>query len=81
MDPFTFALEVAKLAPNGSVATPASTAASGSVPPPAPYQPVGSGSTTTALPSAELARKGGYDFDKSGYREKRAAERGVSRRR
>lgn len=44
--------------------------------PAAPYTPVNGNSATTAPPSSELARKG-FDMDKSGYREKRAAERGV----
>jgi hypothetical protein len=47
--------------------------------PPAPYAPVGSGSKTTVPPATELAK--GFDFDKSGYRERRAAERGVKPRR
>ena len=62
--------------------TPASTPPRDSLPAPAPYQPVGSGSPTTSPASSELVGKAGYDFDKSGYREKRAAElgRGVRRR-
>lgn len=51
------------------------------VPPPAPYQPVGGGSKSTALPLEDLVKRGGHDFDKSGYREKRAAELGRGRRR
>lgn len=49
------------------------------VAPPAPYTPVNGGTPTTQTPSSELAGKS-YDFDKSGYREKRAAERKASRR-
>jgi hypothetical protein len=79
-NPIEFGQLIAAVAPPSSVASPASTGRVGSVPPPAPYQPVGSGSKTTAPTSAE-ATKGGYDFDKSGYRERRAAERGVTRRR
>ncbi len=76
-----FGIALASLAPASAAASPASTAQAGSVTPPPPYQPVGSGSKTTVPPSAELIPKAGYDFDKSGYREKRAAERGVNRRR
>lgn len=47
-------------------------------PPPVPYTPVNGNSVTTATPSSELAGKG-FDFDKSGYREKRAAERKSAR--
>lgn len=72
---------LAKLMPAPAVVTPASTAGAGTVTPPQPYQPVGSGSKTTAPPLADLPKKGGFDFDKSGYRERRAAERGVTRRR
>jgi hypothetical protein len=43
-------------------------------PPPAPYTPVNGSSATTSTPSSELAGKG-FDYDSSGYREKRAAER------
>ena len=78
--PFDFGAELVRLTPSTSVALSASTGSAGSATPPPPMQPVGSGSKTTITPSAELA-KGGYDFDKSGYREKRAAERGVTRRR
>jgi hypothetical protein len=73
-----FGMELAKLIPAGGVASPASTSQAGTVVPPAPYQPVGGGSKTTVPPSSELASKG-FDFDKSGYREKRAAERGLRR--
>lgn len=78
-DLVTFGIELAKLMTAVPVASPASTGPAGSVIPPQPYQPVGSGSKTTVPPSAELAKRG-FDFDKSGYREKRAAERGVTRR-
>jgi hypothetical protein len=43
-------------------------------PPAAPYQPVNGNTPTVAPSAAELAGKG-HDFDASGYREKRAAER------
>jgi len=73
-----FGLKLAQIAPASPVASPASTGTPGSLPP-QPYQPVGSGSVTTVPSSAELTRKAGFDFDRSGYREKRAAERGVRR--
>lgn len=81
MDPYSFGLALAALVPTqGSGASPASPALPVATPP-APFQPVGSGSTTTTPSSADLAKRGSFDFDKSGYREKRAAERGVARRR
>jgi len=78
MSDVQFGMELAKLTAAPSVAPPASTGP-GSVIPPSPYQPVGSGSKTTVPPSAELTQRAGFDFDKSGYREKRAAERGIRR--
>lgn len=76
-----FGFAIARLLPaDASVVPPASTGIPRAVTAPPPYQPVGSGSKTTALPSSALVSKAGYDFDKSGYREKRAAERGVRRR-
>jgi len=72
-----FGIRLAQLMTAAPVASPASTGLTSSVLP-QPYQPVGSGSKTTVTPSAELAKKG-FDFDKSGYREKRAAERGIRR--
>jgi predicted secreted protein len=81
-DPVTFGMELARLIPASAVALPASTAGAGTVnAPPPPFQPVGAGSKTTAPPLADLTKKAGFDFDKSGYRERRAAERGVTRRR
>jgi len=65
---------IAELAP------PTQQSAPSHVAPPAPFQPVGSGSSTTSTPSSDLAKKG-FDFDASGYREKRAAERGLRRAR
>lgn len=65
--------------PGAAVAPPASTGIAGMSIAPPPYQPVAAGSKTTVTPSADLARKGGFDFDKSGYRERRAAERGIRR--
>ncbi len=81
MSDVEFGIELSKMALPPAVASPASTAAVVSVTPPAPFQPVGSGSKTTAPPLTDLAAKAGYDFDSSGYRERRAAERGVTRRR
>ncbi len=79
-NPYVFGMELAKLIPAPRVAALASTPTTGSVNVPAPYQPVGSGRSTTVPPSADLAKRG-HDFDASGYRERRAAERGVTRRR
>lgn len=73
-----FGIALASLVPSDTtVVSPASTGVRPPVVAPAPYQPVGSGSKTTATPSASLVK--GFDYDKSGYREKRAAERGVRR--
>lgn len=81
MSDIEFGSALTRLVPTDpSVASPASTEGRVPVVAPAPYQPVGSGSKTTVLPSAALVQKAGYDFDKSGYRERRAAERGVRRR-
>jgi len=78
-DPVQFGIRLARvLSAVPSVASPASTGPR-AVPPPLPMQPVGTGTRTTVLPSAALVQKAGFDFDKSGYREKRAAERGVRR--
>ena len=73
-----FGMRVQQLMTAVPVASQASTGPASFVPPP-PMQPVGSGSKTTVPPSAELA-KHGFNFDKSGYRERRAAERGVIRK-
>lgn len=82
LDPVSAGIELAKLiTPKAAVAMQASTAPTGTVSPPAPYQPVGAGSKTTAPPLGDLPKKAGFDFDKSGWRERRAAERGVTRRR
>ena len=76
--PYEFGAELARLTPTGSGASPASPAVSATTTAPAPYQPVGSGSKTAAPSSAQLIK--GFDFDKSGYRERRAAERAGRRR-
>lgn len=80
MDDLAFAREIAALAPAPAVVAPASTAAPVVSPAPAPYQPVGAGSKTTVPPLTDLAKKAGFDYDNSGYRERRAAERGGMRR-
>lgn len=74
-----FGMALAQLAPTAPATSPASTGFAGSVTAPIPYQPVGSGSKTTVPSSGELAKKG-FNFDESGYRERRAAERGVKAR-
>ncbi len=72
-----FGVALARLVASDAPAAPlASTGGRPSIAP-APYQPVGGRSTTTAVSSSEIPKKAGYDFDKSGYREKRAAERGL----
>lgn len=73
-DAYTFGVTIAGLVPSSKPAAPAWT------PPPAPHPTVGASSPTTAKTSSELT-KGGFDFDKSGYREKRAAERGMNKSR
>lgn len=73
-DPYAFSLELTKLAP--PVAPPASTGPP-PVLPPAPVQPVGAASKTTILSSADAAKAGDYEA----YKQRRAAERGGSRRR
>jgi hypothetical protein len=74
---YEFGAALANVAPDGPAASSASTGSPSSVMPPAPIQPVGSGSKTTTPSSAELVK--GFDFDASGYRERRAAERGGRR--
>ena len=77
-DPYQVGLILGSLRTAQTGALPASPARSTVTPPPAPYQPVQGGSKTTVPPSADLA-KAGFDFDKSGYRERRAAERSSRR--
>lgn len=79
MTDLEFGMALSSLAPPQAVANPASTPAVGSPVVPAPYQPVGTGSKTTAIPSSDLPKKAGFDYDRSGYREKRAQERGTRR--
>jgi len=74
--PIEFGIELAKLVP---ASTGNGHAQAQTFHAPAPMQPVGSGSRTTVTPSADLAGKG-FDFDKSGYRQRRAQERGVKGR-
>jgi hypothetical protein len=75
-DPFSFGLELSKIAPATPAVSTASTGTAGSATPPAPMQPVGTGSPTTSTSSAELAKLGNYEA----YKAKRAAERGGRRR-
>jgi hypothetical protein len=75
-DPVTFGMELAQLLAPQGVARQASTPAAVV---PAPYSPVGSGSRTSVVTSSEIPHKFGSDFDRSGYREKRARERGLKR--
>lgn len=72
LDDIAFGFELARLAPG--TATPVAPRRAEPKPIPAPFQPVNGNSATVAVASSELAGKG-YDFDTSGYREKRAAER------
>lgn len=62
-----------------AVARPASTGAAVASSAPPPYQPVGSGSKTTSPSLSDIADHGD-DYDSSGYRERRAAERKGARR-
>lgn len=75
MTDLEFGMALSSLAPQQAVATPASTPAVVSPIVPPPFQPVGAGSKTTAIPSSDLPKKAGFDYDRSGYREKRAQER------
>ena len=70
MDDIAFGMELARLVPSGNGAP----AQREWKPPAAPFTPVNGNSPTTPVASAALASKG-HDFDASGYREKRAAER------
>ena len=79
-NPVLAGLELARLSPSSSVASPASTGRTAGSPVPPPYQPVGSGSQTASPSSAEIANRSGDDYDSSGYRERRAAERKGGRR-
>lgn len=83
MNPVFAGAELAKLSRRSvAVAPTAPTARTVASPPPAPMQPVAGGGKTTTTSSADLAsRSTDYDFDRSGYREARARERGVHRRR
>lgn len=70
MDDIDFGMAIAALVPAEGKSAPRAEWK----PPAAPFTPVNGNSPTTATPSAQLASKG-HDFDSSGYREKRAAER------
>jgi hypothetical protein len=71
MGPIEFGLALATLIPTAAAAPLASTARLGSQTPPAPVQPVGSGSPTTAPSIVDLARQGDYQA----YKAQRAADR------
>lgn len=73
MDPVALGLALASLGGGSSVPTAQETRPRTSAAP-APIQPVGSGSKTTAPSLDQLADKGD-DYDSSGYREARAAQR------
>lgn len=77
-DPIRLGYLMASITTPPAVASPASTQTVASTAP-APYQPVGSGSRT-ATPTLDDLAGSGDDYDKSGYRERRAAERKGSRR-
>jgi hypothetical protein len=74
MSAIEFGLEIARIVPTAAPARPRAVA-----PPPAPYEPVNTGTSSSTPASRDLAGKG-FDFDKSGYRERRAAERKAARR-
>jgi hypothetical protein len=71
MGPIEFGYALASLVPTAAAAPLASTARPGSQTPPAPVQPVGSGSPTTAPSISDLARQGDYQA----YKAQRAADR------
>jgi hypothetical protein len=82
MNPVFVLQELSQIVPSAAVAPTASTVRTMAPPPPAPMQPVGGGSKTAAPSAADLAtRASDFDYDKSGYREQRARERGGGRRR
>lgn len=76
-DPYAFGLELALIAPATPAVSTASTGTVGSATPPPPMQPVGSGSKTTNLSSADHARAGNFPA----YQAARRVERGGIRRR
>jgi hypothetical protein len=67
-NPYAFALELVKLVP---VAVPAVPSNGHQPPPPAPMQPVGTGSRSTVLTAVDYAEKGDYE----NYKRVREAER------
>jgi len=70
--PLDFGVILSSLLPAGA-ASAASTPAS--VTPPPPYQPLTGGSRTTPIPLNDVVQKAGFDFDASGYRERRRGRR------
>ncbi len=71
MGPMDFGMALERIAPR-----PAAQQAQQQAAPPAPYTPVGTGSSTANVPSSALAAKGNFDA----YRQTRARERGVKSR-
>ncbi len=71
-----FGLALAAIAPTAPAASPASTGTAGSLVPPPPMQPVGSGSKTTVASASDVAERAGEDYDSSGFREQIRRERG-----
>jgi hypothetical protein len=71
MGPIEFGYALASLVPTAAAAPLASTARPGSQTPPAPVQPVGSGSPTTAPSIVDHARRGDYPA----YKAQRTADR------
>lgn len=78
-DPVRLGYLMASVQPPQMTPPPASSPAPVASTAPAPYQPVGSGSKTTTPSLDELANSGD-DYDRSGYRERRAQERKGARR-
>jgi hypothetical protein len=74
-NPIEFGMLLSTVAPTNGAAPLASTPSAGSITPPAPIEPVGSGSPTTPTPSAEAAHKGNYEA----YKARREAERKARR--
>jgi hypothetical protein len=74
-NPIEFGMLLSTVAPTNGAAQLASTPTAGTITPPAPIQPVGSGSPTTPSPSADAARKGNYAEYKARREQERKARR------
>jgi hypothetical protein len=74
-NPIEFGMLLSTVAPTNGAAPLASTPSAGTMTPPAPIQPVGSGSPTTPSPSADAARKGNYAEYKARREQERKARR------